>query len=403
MPAFEYHAIDAQGRTLKGTLESDTAKTARQHLKSNGLTLLEVKEIQKKETNSRTSIWQQSIGMRALGHITRQLAALLKSGLAIDEALAIVARQLESAKARRILLAVRSRVLEGQSLAQACQWFPSTFPPLYRATIEAGESSGKLDQVLEKLADYLSEKGQLHRKLQMAMIYPVLLTLVSLLVVIGLLAFVVPEITGVFDKMGQELPSITQGLIACSEFFKSYGLVLVILAGLAGLAAKLILQREKPRMIFHRWLLTMPMISKFSRGINNARFTRTLAILTNSGVELLVALKISSQVLANDAMRKAVETAALRVREGQSLNKALETSRLFPPVTIHLVASGEASGQLPRMLESAADDQERDIQDLTELTMGLFEPALILTMGLVVLTIVLAILLPIFEMNQLIR
>jgi general secretion pathway protein F len=399
MPAFEYQAIDAQGRRLKGTLESDTAKTARQHLKSKGLTLLEVKEIQKKETNSRTSIWQQSIGMRALGHITRQLAALLKSGLAIDEALAIVARQLESAKARRILLAVRSRVLEGQSLAQACQWFPSTFPPWYRATIEAG----KLDQVLEKLADYLSEKGQLHRKLQMAMIYPVLLTLVSLLVVIGLLAFVVPEITGVFDKMGQELPSITQGLIACSEFFKSYGLVLVILAGLAGLAAKLILQREKPRMIFHRWLLTMPMISKFSRGINNARFTRTLAILTNSGVELLVALKISSQVLANDAMRKAVETAALRVREGQSLNKALETSRLFPPVTIHLVASGEASGQLPRMLESAADDQERDIQDLTELTMGLFEPALILTMGLVVLTIVLAILLPIFEMNQLIR
>lgn len=403
MPAFEYHAIDAQGRALKGTLESDTAKTARQHLKSTGLTLLEVKEIQKKEANSRTTLWQQSIGMRALGHITRQLAALLKSGLAIDEALAIVARQLESAKARRILLAVRSRVLEGQSLAQACQWFPSTFPPLYRATIEAGESSGKLDQVLEKLADYLSEKGQLHRKLQMAMIYPVLLTLVSLLVVIGLLAFVVPEITCVFDKMGQELPGITRGLIACSEFFKSYGFVLVILAGLAGLAVKLVLQWEKPRMIFHRWLLTMPMISKFSRGINNARFTRTLAILTNSGVELLVALRISSQVLANDAMRKAVETAALRVREGQSLNKALETSRLFPPVTIHLVASGEASGQLPRMLESAADDQERDIQDLTELTMGLFEPTLILTMGLVVLTIVLAILLPIFEMNQLIR
>lgn len=403
MPAFEYHAIDAQGRALKGTLESDTAKTARQHLKSTGLTLLEVKEIQKKEANSRTTLWQQSIGMRALGHITRQLAALLKSGLAIDEALAIVARQLESAKARRILLAVRSRVLEGQSLAQACQWFPSTFPPLYRATIEAGESSGKLDQILEKLADYLSEKGQLHRKLQMAMIYPVLLTLVSLLVVIGLLAFVVPEITGVFDKMGQELPGITRGLIACSEFFKSYGLVLVILAGMTGLAVKLVLQREKPRMVFHRWLLTMPMISKFSRGINNARFTRTLAILTNSGVELLVALRISSQVLANDAMRNAVETAALRVREGQSLNKALETSRLFPPVTIHLVASGEASGQLPRMLESAADDQERDIQDLTELTMGLFEPALILTMGLVVLTIVLAILLPIFEMNQLIR
>ncbi|PPD33549.1 MAG: type II secretion system protein GspF [Methylomonas sp.] len=403
MPAFEYQAIDAQGRSLKGTLESDTAKTARQQLKSKGLILLEVKEVQKKETAGRTALWQQRIGMRALGHITRQLAALLKSGLAIDEALAIVARQLESASARRILLAVRSRVLEGQSLAQACQWFPSTFPPLYRATIEAGESSGKLDQVLEKLADYLGEKGQLHRKLQMAMIYPLLLTLVSLLVVIGLLTFVVPEITGVFDKMGQELPAITQGLIASSDFFKQYGLLLLIIATVTAFLVKLLLRQDKPRLQFHRWLLTMPMVAKFSRGINNARFTRTLAILTNSGVELLVALRISSQVLANDAMRKAVETAALRVREGQSLSKALETSRLFPPVTIHLVASGEASGQLPRMLESAADDQERDIQDLTELTLGLFEPALILSMGLLVLLIVLAILLPIFEMNQLIR
>lgn len=403
MPAFEYQAIDRQGRSLKGTLDSDSAKTARQQLKSKGLILLDFKEVEKKEARRSVGFWQQRIGMRALAHITRQLAALLKSGLAIDEALDIVARQLESATARRILLAVRSRVLEGQSLAQACQWFPSSFPPLYRATIEAGESSGKLDQVLDKLADYLAEKGQLHRKLQMAMIYPLILTLVSLLIVIGLLAFVVPEISSVFDKMGQELPGITLGLIACSEFFKTHGMELLLLVVLVGMVAKWILRRDKPRLLYHRWLLTVPFIAKFSRGINNARFTRTLSILTNSGVDLLVALRIASQVLANDAMRRAVETAALRVREGQSLNKALETSRLFPPVTIHLVASGEASGQLPRMLESAADDQERDIQDLTELTLGLFEPALILTMGLMVLIIVLAILLPIFEMNQLIR
>lgn len=403
MPAFEYKAIDGGGRQTKGTLESDSAKTARQQLKAQGLVLLDIKPLQKAEAVGKIALWQQRIGMRALGHITRQLAALLKSGLAIDEALTIVARQLEAAATRRIVLAVRSRVLEGQSLAQACAGFPSSFPPLYRATMEAGESSGKLAQVLEKLADYLSDKGQLHRKLQMALIYPVLLSLVSLLVVIGLLAYVVPEITGVFDKMGQQLPGITQGLIACSDFFKAYGLFLV-LATLVGVGlGQWILRRDGPRLRFHRWLLRLPLIGKFSRGINNARFTRTLAILTNSGVELLVALKIAGQVLANDAMRQAVENAALRVREGQTLNKALEISRMFPPVTIHLVASGEASGQLPRMLESAADDQERDIEALTELTLGLFEPALILTMGLVVLTIVLAILLPIFEMNQLIR
>ncbi|MBS3964908.1 MAG: type II secretion system inner membrane protein GspF [Methylomonas sp.] len=403
MAAFEYQAIDGRGRTVKGTLESDSAKSARQQLKVTGLTLLAIQEIHKQENRQRASLWTQRIGMRALTHITRQLAALLKSGLAIDEALAIVARQSESAKARRIVTAIRTRVVEGQSLAQACQGFPSSFPPMYRATVEAGESSGKLDQVLEKLADYLSDKGQLHRKLQMAMIYPVLLTGVSLLVVIGLLTYVVPEITGVFDKMGQQLPAITRGLIASSDFFKDYGLMLVVLLIVLTMAFKWLMRRDEPRMRFHRWLLRWPLTAKFSRGLNTARFTRTLAILTNSGVELLTALRIASQVLGNDAMRKAVETAALRVREGQSLNRALESSRFFPPVTIHLIASGEASGQLPRMLESAADDQERDIQALTELTMGLFEPALILTMGLLVLVIVLAILLPIFEMNQLIR
>ncbi|OAI20950.1 type II secretion system protein GspF [Methylomonas lenta] len=403
MAVFEYQAINNKGRQVKGTLESDSIKSARLQLKQKELTLLDIQAVHKKEHAGQSSFFAQRIGMRHLTHITRQLAALLQSGLAIDDALNIIAQQLESVQARRILLAIRSRVLEGQSLAVACQGFPSTFPPMYRATIEAGESSGKLDRVLEKLADYLGDKGQLHRKLQMAMIYPVLLSSVSLLVVIGLLAFVVPEITGVFDKMGQELPGITQGLIACSNFLQSYGLVLLVLAVILSVAVKFVLRLPRQRMLFHRWLLTAPVLSPFSKGMNTARFTRTLAILTNSGVELLEALKIASQVLSNLAMQQAVENAAVRVREGQSLNKALEVSGLFPPVTIHLVASGEASGQLPRMLESAADDQERDIQALTELTMGLFEPALILIMGLVVLTIVLAILLPIFEMNQLIR
>ena len=403
MATFEYQAINVKGQNIKGSFEADTIKLARQQLKSKDLTLLEIEEVHKKEHSGNRTMLSQRISMRQLAHITRQLAALLGSGLSIDEALGITAKQLDSAKAKRILLGVRGRILEGQSLAQACSAFPSTFPPLYRATVEAGESSGKLDQVLQRLADYISDKGQLHSKLQMAMIYPMMLTSVSLLVVIGLLAYVVPEITSVFNKMGGELPTITKLLIACSDFFKHYGLVLLIVVTGLSMGFKMLMRLPEPRMRFHLFILNMPFVSRFSKGMNTARFTRTLAILTNSGVELLQALQISSQVLTNNAMQKAVEAASIRVREGQSLNKAMEASGLFPPVTIHLVASGEASGQLPKMLASAADDQERDIQALTEMTLGLFEPILILIMGLVVLAIVLAILLPIFEMNQLVK
>jgi general secretion pathway protein F len=403
MAAFEYCAINANGQTIKGAIESDTVKLAKQQLKAKELTLLEIEEVHKKEQGERKPLFSQRISMRQLAHITRQIAALIGSGLSIDEAIGITAKQIESASAKRILLGIRSRIMEGQSLAQACGAFPSTFPPLYRATVEAGESSGKLDQVLQRLADYLSDKGQLYSKLQMAMIYPVMLTSVSILVVIGLLAYVVPEITSVFEKMGGELPTITRVLIACSDFFKQFGLILVVIFTGLVIGANSILKIPDCRMRFHQLLLVTPVIARFAKGMNTARFTRTLAILTNSGVELLQALKISSQVLTNNAMQKAVENAAIKVREGQSLNKAMEASGFFPPVTIHLVASGEASGQLPKMLASAADDQERDIQSLTEMTLGLFEPALILTMGLLVLLIVLAILLPIFEMNQLIR
>ena len=403
MATFEYQAINVKGQNVKGSFEADTVKLARQQLKSKDLTLLEIEEVHKKEHSGNRTMLSQRISMRQLAHITRQLAALLGSGLSIDEALGITAKQLDSAKAKRILLGVRGRILEGQSLAQACSAFPSTFPPLYRATVEAGESSGKLDQVLQRLADYISDKGQLHSKLQMAMIYPMMLTSVSLLVVIGLLAYVVPEITSVFDKMGGELPTITKLLIACSDFFKHYGLILLIVVTGLSMGFKMLMRLPEPRMRFHLFILNMPFVSRYSKGMNTARFTRTLAILTNSGVELLQALQISSQVLTNNAMQKAVEAASIRVREGQSLNKAMEASGLFPPVTIHLVASGEASGQLPKMLASAADDQERDIQALTEMTLGLFEPILILVMGLVVLAIVLAILLPIFEMNQLVK
>ena len=315
MATFEYQAINVKGQNIKGSFEADTIKLARQQLKSKELTLLEIEEVHKKEYSGNRSMLSQRISMRQLAHITRQLAALLGSGLSIDEALGITAKQLDSAKAKRILLGVRGRILEGQSLAQACSAFPSSFPPLYRATVEAGESSGKLDQVLQRLADYISDKGQLHSKLQMAMIYPMMLTSVSLLVVIGLLAYVVPEITSVFNKMGGELPTITKLLIACSDFFKHYGLVLLIVVTGLSMGFKMLMRLPEPRMRFHLFILNMPFVSRFSKGMNTARFTRTLAILTNSGVELLQALQISSQVLTNNAMQKAVEAASIRVRQ----------------------------------------------------------------------------------------
>lgn len=403
MAAFEYQAIDQQGLSVKGIFESDTIKLARHQLRHQGLHLLTIHEVQNRERQRQSVGFNHALSFRQTTLITRQLAALLRSSLAIDEALSLIAKQMESTRSRRILLGLRSRILEGQSFALALQAYPSSFSAMYRATVAAGESSGKLDQVLEHLADYLSDKGQLHSKLQMAMIYPILLTLISLLVVIALLTYVVPEITSVFTKTEQALPAITVALINCSDFFKHHGLqCLLLLLMLAGLT-QAILRYPGPQLTWHRFLLTAPLISRFSRGINAARFTRTLAILTNSGVELLEALKISSQVLANVALQQAVEHTALKVREGQSLHKALEQCGFFPPITIHLIASGEASGQLPRMLANAADDQERDMRTLTELSLSLFEPALILLMGLVVLLIVLAILLPIFEMNQLIR
>lgn len=403
MAAFEYRAINAKGRTVRGIFEGDTVKLARQQLRGRGLRLLSIQEVHNQEKSGSYGLFSRRPGNRQMAHLTRQLAALLKSGLAVDEALSVLARQTDSARLGRLLAGLRARIVEGQSLAQACQAFPGAFNAMYRATIAAGESSGKLDAVLARLADYISGKGQVHRKLQMALMYPALLTLVSLLVVIALLALVVPEITGVFDKMGRSLPALTVALIAVSDFLKHYGLLLLLAIAAAALLLRLALRRPAARMKWHRFLLTAPGFRTFSRGLNAARFTRTLAILTNSGVELLEALKIAGQVLSNDAMAAAMATAALKVREGQSLTRALERCGFFPPITLHLIASGEAGGQLPQMLENAADDQEQELQALTELALGLFEPGLILAMGALVLLIVLAILLPIFEMNELIR
>ncbi len=404
MGAFEYQALDPQGRQKKGVIESETPRLARQALRDQGLTPLSVEAVISKESRSPTALGGGSgVGTRDLALLTRQLATLSRSGIPLEEALLAVSQQTEKVRIQRIILGVRARVLEGQSLSNALANFPKAFPVLYRATVDAGESSGKLDYVLEKLAEYEETREVMRKKIQLAMIYPIMLITVSVLIVIGLLAYVVPEIVGVFENLGQELPFLTRWLIISSDFILDYGILVLggIIAIWIGISA--MLRVEQILFAYQSMQLKLPLIGRFIRGSNTARFTRTLAILVGSGVELLEALRIASQVIPNLPMRKAVEQTSVRVREGDSLSRALSQTKLFPPITVHLIASGESSGQLPEMLEGAADNQQSEVQSMAEMLIGIFEPVIILFMGLVVLLIVIAILLPIFEMNQLVQ
>jgi general secretion pathway protein F len=302
-----------------------------------------------------------------------------------------------------MMMAVRSRVMEGHSMAAALGDFPHVFSDLYRATIEAGEQSGHLDVVLERLADYTEGRQQLSQKMSQAMIYPVMLTIIAIGAVGFLLTYVVPKIVQVFEGIGQELPILTRGLIYTSEIFKENWLLMLIGIVILVSGFLYLLRFEQFKTRYHLFLLRLPLVSRLVRGLNAARFARTLSIVAASGVPILDGLRIAAQVVTNLPMRKAVDEAASKVREGSAIYKALDASKYFPPMTVHLIASGEASGNIEEMLERAAESQEREMQALTEGLLGIFEPILILGMGAVVLVIVLAILLPIFDMNQLVK
>ncbi len=402
MPAFEYRALDSQGRSRKGVLEGDTPRQIRAQLRERGLTPLQLEEVSR-----RTGQTRQRGGVRVnptdLALLTRQLATLVGSGLALEEALYAVASQSDKARLKTLLMAVRSRVLEGHTLADGLADFPQVFPDLYRATVSAGEQSGHLDLVLERLADYTESRQQLRQKTLLALFYPLLLSSVALLVVIALLTYVVPQVVQVFAGLKQELPWLTRALIQLSSFLQNYGLWLFMGLTAAVFVGRYALRFDSVLLQFHHLILRLPIIGRLEQGLNAARFTRTLSILSASGVPLLEGLRISAQVIANRPMQAAVRDTTERVREGTSLHNALENSRLFPPMTIHLIASGEASGKLETMLERAAQNQEREIETIISVILGLFEPLLILVMGGVVLTIVLAILMPIFELNQLVK
>ena len=405
MGAFEYTALDAQGRERKGLIEGDTPKHVRQLLREKQLLPMEIQESAQTELKrSRAKgLFKRGLSTLDLALLTRQLATLLRSGLPLEESLQAVAEQTEKPRVQRIILGVRSKVVEGHPLADGLRDFPQAFPEIYRATVSAGEQSGKLDHVLERLSDYTESRQVMGQQVSNAMVYPIVLMVLSCAIVSFLLAYVVPQVVAVFESGKQELPLATRILIGASDLIRNYWYYAVAAAALGTWAFLRWLKAPEARLRFDRFLLRLPLVGKLIRGLNTARFARTFSILTASAVPVLEALRISADVVNNLPMKNAVSDAALRVREGAPIGKSLAARRLFPPMMIHLISSGESSGELEKMLERAATNQEREMDGLLATLTNLLGPFMVVFMGAVVMFIVIALLLPIFQLNDLVK
>jgi general secretion pathway protein F len=398
--------LDAGGREQTGILEGDTPRHIRQLLRERQLLPVAVNEVAHKEAGrQKGTSFSLARGVSAadLSLFTRQLATLVRAGLPLEEALLAVSQQTEKPRVQSIVMGVRARVMEGHTLANGFTEFPRVFPEIYRSTVSAGEQAGHLDDVLERLADYTESREGMRQKVMAAMLYPIVLSVMCFVIVCGLMTFVVPKVVAVFEASKGKLPWITQMLITVSDFMRNDGIYLLMGVGLAAFLFNRWLRNPEARRRWHRSQLRMPIVGKLARGFNTARFTRTFSILSAASVPVLEALRISGEVVSNLPMRDAVADAAARVREGAAIGRSLATSKLFPPMTIHLISSGESSGTLDTMLERAAVAQERELDGLLDAMVGLLGPMLIVTMGLFVMGIVFAMLLPIFEMNQLIH
>jgi len=402
--AFEYTALDAGGHERKGILEGDTPRQIRQQLREQQLLPVTVAEVAQREAKRQRSFsLLRRVSAADLALFTRQLATLVRAGLPLEESLLAVSQQTEKPRVQSIVLGVRAKVMEGHPLAAGFAEFPRVFPEIYRATVAAGEQAGHLDSVLERLADYTESREQIRQKILAALLYPIVLTVMCFVIVSFLLVFVVPKVVSVFESTKAQLPLITRLLIGTSDFFRVYGVYVLIALVLAFLAFRRWQRDPAAKRVFQSWQLRVPILGKLVRGFNTARFTRTFSILSGSAVPVLEAMRISGEVVTNLPMRDAVTDAAARVREGAPIGRSLATHRLFPPMTIHLISSGESSGQLDAMLERAAISQERELDGLLAAMVGLLGPLLIILMGLFVMGIVFAMLLPIFQMNNLIH
>lgn len=408
MTAYQYTAVDNSGKKQKGVAEADSARQVRQQLRDRNLVPITIEEVvggrdqktTQKSGLSSLSLKRKRISTANLCLITHQMATLLSAGIPIDEMLTAVAEQSEKHQVKSILLGVRARVLEGYSLADSFNAFPNAFPKLYRTTVASGEKSGKLDLILEKLAEHIERQQKLKQKITTALLYPAMMTVVSILIVIFLLVYVVPKIISTFNQVSIQLPLSTRILIDISNFFLHYGWYCLIGLLLLSIGFNRMLKVEKFRSGWDKFVLHIPLFGKTMRTINEARFGRTFGILTAASVPVLEAMRAAGQLITPLPMRFAVDRAIEKVREGSGISSSLKETRFFAPMFVHLVASGENSGRLEMMLERATIAQEDDVNNFIESMLTLFEPVLILVMGAIVLFIVLAIMLPIFQMDQ---
>ncbi|GLX78913.1 type II secretion system protein GspF [Thalassotalea insulae] len=405
MAAFDYQAVDSRGKIKKGVIEGDTPRQVRTLLRDQGLMPTEVtpsltKNKQKQDAQGFSRA--KKISATELALLTRQLATLVESGLPLEEALLAVAEQCEKNNLKSMVMAVRTKVTEGYGLAESMAEFPQVFNHLFRAMVAAGEKSGHLDKVLDRLADYTEQRQQLRSQMIQAMVYPSIMTVVAIGVIVVLLTSVVPQIIGQFEHMGANLPGTTKFLIASSEFLQNYGLGILLLLVVVLMIFSQLMKKADFKYAVHQKLLIFPGLGKVVRGVNTARFARTLSILTASAVPLLESMTIAGEVLDNLFIKEKVKQAADKVREGSSLRLSLEQTKLFPPMMLHMIASGEKSGQLEHMLGRAADNQDREFEALINISLKAVEPAIMVSMAGIVLFIVMAILQPILQLNTLI-
>jgi general secretion pathway protein F len=403
MSAFEYLAIDDKGNNKKGLIEADTARQARAQLRGMSLMPVEISEVSGASSEGKTKQKNDKLNVATVALITRQLATLIGAGQTIESAYNAVSRQTSKDIAKRVLLSVRAKVLEGYALSEALRDYPRIFDSMYCASVLAGEQSGLLDIVMERLADYMEARQDLQRKTSLALVYPILLSIVAFGLVTGLLTFVVPQIVQVFEGFDQELPILTQWLIQLSDFFKSYGIYLISGVVLGWVVFSQLIKLPWMSLLRDRLLLRLPLLKFLVKLANTARYTRTMSILVSSGVTALDSMRISTEVISNQPMKNSVIKAADKVREGEHISVALTQTTYFSPLVLQLIENGESTGKLGEMLERSAKAEETEFASITALFVGLFEPAMILFMGMVVLVIVLAILLPIFDMNDLVQ
>ncbi|MGZ3183229.1 MAG: type II secretion system inner membrane protein GspF [Telluria sp.] len=406
MPAFRYEAVDAGGATRKGVVNADSPRAARADLRAQGLTPLAVDAIGAQVDASgaaRARGFGEKLSQVELALFTRQLASLLEAGLPLEQAFTALMEQAERTYVRDLVASIRSEVMGGASFSDALEKHPRDFADIYRALVASGEQIGQMERVLGRLADYIERRNALVQKVRLAFIYPAIVSFVAFAIVIFLLTYVVPQIVSVFASTKQALPFLTVLMLGVSNFVRSYGIVVALLVAGAFWAWRRALRNPALKLRWHTWLLTAPVYGKFERSMNTARFASTLAITTGSGVPILRALDTSRDTLSNVAMKQLVEEATASVREGAGLARSLAAQKHFPPMLIHMIRAGEITGELPAMLDRAANAQEQDLERRALTIAGLLEPVLILGMGLVVLLIVLAVLMPIIEINQLVR